>query len=274
MKLSFNLNFVNKNGSHNTAWNTYDLTAEEAFVLMTEPGHAWSCELSNSERKEKYFVSRQLFAVDIDEEMTIEELFNDDFYNACGLGFYVTPSHQQNKYNSKNEISAGPCDRFRILFQTELPITNTIDAKAFFIGLRSIYAAGDPNALDAVRLFYGTENCEQKEFLGYIIPDTIVQILINENRPVEKIYESPIYTSTPTDSIIQRLCSITNASHDEWAKIGFGLKQGGYSISDYMRVSRSIKPNKTEKEVEEKFKSASGRVTMGTVHNILKTHGV
>ena len=74
-------------------WENIECTWEQAFDLITVQGYATSAELSDPYRCDANFVSRQLVMIDIDKEMTIQELLEDQFYNEYGAGFYVTPSH-------------------------------------------------------------------------------------------------------------------------------------------------------------------------------------
>ena len=66
-------------------WMNIDCAWADVFALITEDGVATSAELTCENRKEANFVSRELIMVDIDSGMTIEDLFNNDFYNLYDL---------------------------------------------------------------------------------------------------------------------------------------------------------------------------------------------
>jgi hypothetical protein len=147
-------------------WTNIEAEWPDVFELITVDGCATSAELSSDNRRDEFFVSRQLFMVDIDSGMTIPELFDNEFYNAYGAGFYTTPSHTDSAH------------RFRIMFVTETPIFSKSLARYLFMGLMRTFAHADPACKDGVRLFYGTPDCVLKEFSNRILPDVVVSKLI------------------------------------------------------------------------------------------------
>ena len=139
----------------------------EAFELITTDGYATSCELSNDHRTEENYISRQICMVDIDDGMTIQELFNDDFYNEFGAGFYTTARHTDEAH------------RFRIMFVLEEPETDALRMRKIIRGLLTTYEAGDINCKDASRIYYGIPNCQIKEYRNKILPKYITDALVD-----------------------------------------------------------------------------------------------
>lgn len=138
----------------------------EAFELITTDGYATSCELSNDHRTEENYVSRQICMVDIDDGMTIQELFDNDFYNEFGAGFYTTARHTDQAH------------RFRIMFVLEEPETDALRMRKIIRGLLETFEAGDINCKDASRIYYGIPNCVYKEYTNKILPKFITDALI------------------------------------------------------------------------------------------------
>lgn len=150
------------------SWQTVDVSAQEAFELITTHGLATTCALKNTVRRESNYLSRQLFMIDVDSGMTIQELLADEFYNAYGAGFYATASFTPELH------------KFRILFVTESVIDQSRLARLIIRGLRLVYPQSDAACVDPARLFYGNPGCQLREFTGRIIPDDITAGLVTE----------------------------------------------------------------------------------------------
>jgi len=117
--------------------------------------------------------------VDIDDGMTIYDLFNDDFYNEFGAGFYTTARHTDDAH------------RFRIMFVLEEPETDALRMRKIIRGLLTTYETADINCKDASRIYYGIPNCPIKEYRTKILPkiitDSLVE-LIDYNDSQQKTY--------------------------------------------------------------------------------------
>lgn len=147
-------------------WVNIECDWDQAFELITVDGLATSAELVSEHRTDDNFVSRQLCMVDIDNGMTIQELFEDEFYNEYGAGFYTTASHTDEHH------------RFRVMFVTEEPITDKETMKKIIRGLLIVYKAADKSCKDASRIYYGVQNCKLKEFRTNILPKAVTDVLI------------------------------------------------------------------------------------------------
>ena len=89
----------------NLGYGWIPITAEwdQIYELITVDGLATSAHLSSDHRNEDNFVSRQLIMLDVDNDkipFTLYDLFEDDFYNKYGAGFYTSPSHTDNNTSS------------------------------------------------------------------------------------------------------------------------------------------------------------------------------
>lgn len=144
------------------------------FELITKDGIATSAELASDNRRDSEFVSRELFMVDIDNGMNIEELFDNDFYNQYGAGFYTTPSHTDQAH------------RFRMMFRTETPIYNNQLAKYILMALMRQFNHADIACKDSTRIFYGTVDCPIFEIRDNILSDAQVAELVAKEIEIEQ----------------------------------------------------------------------------------------
>lgn len=178
-------------------WMNIECDWETCFELITSDGLATSAELVADHRTDDNFVSRQLCMVDIDNGMTLQELFENDFYNEFGAGFYTTASHTDDKH------------RFRIMFISEEPITNKEKMKKLIRGLLTIYESGDKSCKDASRIYYGVPQCVLKEKRNKILPNYIIDELVNlielNDAKTEKIVYTPKEDQTIDEIFVEEL---------------------------------------------------------------------
>lgn len=241
------------------------------FELITQEGVATSAELTCENRKEIHFVSRDLIMVDIDSGMTIPELFEDSFYEKYAAGFYCTASHTWEAH------------RFRIMFRLETPLTRAADVVKLNKMLLRRYTQADAACKDATRIFYGTEKSAASECRDCILPDLAVQQLISQYNAWEAV-EMASYSQVehlPLDDWSkQRILDLLKTTHvgeyTKWRDIGWGLKAGGFSVSDYQYVTQGMMSQKTPAMAAQVWADgkSGGRITMGTVIWFLKQrHG-
>lgn len=153
----------------NLGWNWEELedTWDNVFEAITTTGIATSAVLNSDHRTENTFVSRELVMVDIDEDFTLYDLLEDDFYNKYGAGFYVSPSHTEEHH------------KFRIMFRLESPITDKETMKQLHIAFLQIYPYADSACKDATRIFFGTKDCLIKEKTNIKICDSDVNAILS-----------------------------------------------------------------------------------------------
>lgn len=248
-------------------WENIDVSWEDAFELITVDGCATSAELTGHNRSEENFVSRELIMIDIDSGMTIVDLLNDDFYNEFGAGFYASPSYT-------DELP-----KFRIMFRAESVITSAETYRQITRALLEVYKSGDVACKDASRLFFGTINCIIKEKTNKLLSNKMIADLImldtmrQAELPVhEHIEYSPINDAKKA-KIISILCSHPIVDYNEWKSIGWGLKQGGFTLADFIQVTQCSKQDRDSKEAQVIWNDyKEGKVTMGSVIHICKTN--
>jgi len=248
-------------------WDTVDLTFADVFDLITVDGIATSAALSSNNRKDEFFVSRELLMVDIDSGMTITELFEDTFYDDYAAGFYATPSHTDDAH------------RFRILFRLETPITDASKLSKLNRALLQIFAQADQACKDPARLFYGNIT-ELKEMRDNLLTDTMVEILLEL---INQIDEAAMETASMIDHaplddaqkqhILELLKMTFVGSYPIWRNIGWGLKQGGFTLQDFQYVTAGLMKAKTSDDAANVWNAGSvGKVTMGSVIHVIKQH--
>jgi len=153
-------------------WKNIDASWDDIFELITVDGIATSAALNGDHRCDAEFESRQLIMVDIDKDMTLYDLFENDFYNNYGAGFYTTPSHTDDHH------------RFRLMFRLEKPIDNAVDMKKLHEFFLTEYPYADKSCKDASRIFFGTVGCKLKEKRNNIISEDDTLALLSTIKDV------------------------------------------------------------------------------------------
>ena len=248
----------------NLGWGWENIEAEwpDVFELITQDGIATSAELASDNRKEATFVSRDLVMVDIDSGMTIPELLTDDMYNQYAAGFYATPSHTDLAH------------RFRIMFRLETPLTQATDVVKLNRMLMRRYTQADAACKDATRIFYGSPGCVLRERLDNVLSDAAVAQLIEQYNVWEATEMARHNTAPPREinatqrtRILDLLKSTYVGEYAKWRDIGWGLKAGGYTVSDWQYVTTGMMSQKTPEQAREVWAAGktNGKITMGTV---------
>lgn len=250
-------------------WINIEAAWDDVFKLITEDGVATSAELTSENRKEANFVSRQLIMVDIDNGMTIPELFENDFYNAYGAGFYATPSFTEQHH------------KFRIMFRLPEAETDPARLRKINRGLLKVFEQADEACKDPTRIFYGTPNCKYYEQRTNILPEEAVAVLIElieeeDRQQAQAMVNQPHIEYTMTDERKKKILDLLRGcfvgNYPIWRNIGWGLKSGGFSLQDYQYVTQGMMRQKTSQDAANVWNDGSinGQVTMGSVIHFLK----
>jgi len=254
-------------------WMNIDAEWPDVFKLITSDGCATSAELSTDNRSDANFVSRELFMIDIDSGMNIQDLVDNDFYNDYGAGFYATPSHTMENH------------RFRIMFRTEQPITDSTQAKKLIQALLRVYDHADPACKDSTRIFYGTENCELCLLADKMLPVAMIEALcamedmFKEERTAEFNYqiEHKPLTNERRQRILDLLKQTFVGSYGQWRDIAWGLKAGGFALIDFQLVTTGMMREKSPEDaalVWNSGKVLDTGIHLGSVIHFLKQrHG-
>ena len=255
-------------------WITIEANWPEVFELITQDGVATTAELATDNRREANFVSRQLLMVDIDSGMTIPELLDNAFYNEYGAGFYATPSFTPELH------------KFRICFRLEQAETDAGRLRRINRGLLQVFGTADEACKDPTRLFYGTPNCVLCERTDkFLTEDIVVQLIdivdeqdrANAEAMTQYAGPPPALTNTQRQRILDLLKQTFVGSYPIWRNVGWGLKAGGFSLTDFQYVTAGMMNQKTPADAAGVWThggQVSRPVTMGSViHLIRERHG-
>tara|TARA_R110001632_G_scaffold56171_2_gene137541 strand:- start:1594 stop:2529 length:936 start_codon:yes stop_codon:yes gene_type:complete len=255
-------------------WMNDECSWEDAFDYITVAGLATSAELWTDNRIRGNFVSRQLVMLDIDDGMTLEDLKNDEFYSKYGAGFYVTPSHTDENH------------RFRIIFRLESKETDKDRYEKIVQGLMFVYKYADPACKDAIRLYYGTPNCEIKEKTNKLLTNDVVESLIEyvdieEAQEIKQLQKQPTnnYVQHQYDTIyvdellnrLQRLYGTLKHEYHTWRDIAWATC-GTLGIGDAQALMMKHWPTKTKQEMQtlKSFKASQAKHKVGTLIKLSK----
>lgn len=254
-------------------WLNIDETWDEVFNLITVEGAASAPYLTSDNRKDANFNEASLALIDVDNGMTIADLFSNKFYDEFGAGFYTTPSHTDEAH------------RFRIMHRLENPICEREQMRLLYRGLMLVYGNADTSCKDACRLFYGTKNCVLKEqrsnLLTQAAVDTLVSLIVEQDNKEIQTYDQTTYAPL-SDSRKQKIIDLLKKSYigeyTTWRNIGWGLRSGGFTVADFQNVTNNLMSEKTPqaaKAVWDDYNTAATHTpNMGTVINFLKArHG-
>ena len=226
-------------------------TWKDAFELITTDGYATSSELNSDHREDANYVSRQICMVDIDDGMTIQELFNDDFYNEFGAGFYTTKRHTDEAH------------RFRILFVLEEPEYDCLRMRKIIRGLLETYKSADTNCKDGSRIYYGIPNCPIKEYRDKVLPKVVSDALVDmidridlaEDEARQKKYEYQQHETQYDEIFISELLSKIQMKHnsfkgqyDEWKTVAWATCHA-IGMNNAEMLMMRFWPTKTKKEL-------------------------
>lgn len=253
-------------------WVNIEADWDDVFELITTDGMASSAELTDQHRSSRDFVSRDLFMIDIDSGMTIQELLNNNFYNEFGAGFYVTPSHTDDHH------------RFRIMFRTEYSITDAEKAKKIYRALMRIYDYADVACKDPARIFYGTVDCIIKEKTDKLLDHSTINLMClmedkfkDQNIKVHDTVEHEPLSDERKQKMLDLLKSTYVGQYPIWRNIGWGMKNAGFSLSDFQYVTQGMMKQKSPEDASKLWslgKNTTDACTLGTVIYFLKqNHG-
>lgn len=276
IRLATNIAIVNKPPKEGfvfpkDGWTNCDFeSVAEVVEMLTTDGWPISAELDDSGYRDKeHFVSRQVFPVDIDAGMRLEEIETHPFYQAFGCGYYTSPSHTEENH------------RFRILFQLEAPMTDATFTSALMEAL-IVEFGGDEACKDPNRIFYGNSNAEYVECddTKFLPTDIAVALIMEQLERKAQKQTSAVKVDKPMNDeekqhIVDLLTGLNlrySGSYSKWRNIGFAMKHAGFTLQDFQYVSSRITNSKTPDVCERLWRSADpeGGVTMGTIVKYLR----
>ena len=169
--------------------------ALDEFKAEIKAGHAFTTQLRKEFEKDgkethhplhrisTNFLRSNVVCIDIDERMTIALAESDEFVQRhCSFG-YTTFHHQKEKPSPSGGPSTPACDRFRLVFRLEEPISDSESYVALVVALINRFHGSDESCKDPCRLFYGNTETQFLELNpNAILTQGIVKELIAGSR--------------------------------------------------------------------------------------------
>lgn len=167
LRLSINPGLINKNETDDISlftkgWINVELTPHELASKISQ-GIGYCCQLVGS-RSAANFLCSEILSVDIDGTRTIDEALADPFVQKHLTLLYTTANH--------TEVEP----RFRMAFALPRPIEHAHEMKAAYRSL-ILKLSGDPVAVDASRIFYGSKGCQPQTFNRGLDEDTLAELI-------------------------------------------------------------------------------------------------
>lgn len=205
-----------------------------------------------------------------DERSTLARLSSDKFIQKYASFVHTTISH------------TAEAPRARVIFLLDQPIYQAKNYALSAQALLWLFGMADPKCKDAVRFFYGAQNCEF-EYIGQVLPLDVLKKLIgkyqesgeNERRQSTRPDYLPPATQKEVNEALQ-LINPWQIEYDEWVSVLMAIHaefgEGGLALAESWGQG---KPG----EVAAKWRSfdpdgnISGRVSIGTLFAIAKRFG-
>jgi len=151
-------------------WENVELTPEE-LIESVKNGHPYCAQISGY-RNAKHFRASDVVSLDIEHSLSIDEALENPIVRAHATILYTTVRHQLDAH------------RFRIIFVLPRTITDAREMAALVEALR-LRVAGDRNAVDPARMFFGNRNAEVVMFDREISPALLGELIAQGLNPPE-----------------------------------------------------------------------------------------
>lgn len=173
LKVSINKALIDKNVSgdkslYTNGWENRELTAEELAETVGR-GIAYCAQLSGR-RRTSNFLASDVVSVDIDGTRSINDALADPIVEQYATILYTTANHSETD------------PHFRIIFALPRTITiaNEMSAAARSLALR---LSGDPAAVDASRIYFGSKGAQLLIFDREISPAFLDELIAQSRNP-------------------------------------------------------------------------------------------
>lgn len=219
MHISYNKNIVNKLDEHHpnykenvkyfaVGFENAELSLEEFQEIIQQYGYTYSTQ-HKERRNEGNFIGSNVLSVDIDGNITLNELLNHQYTSSFGSCIYTTLNHDENGEH-----------RLRLVFITETIITSNSKYRDAVNGLISIFKSDD-QCEDPCRMFFGSQGCQFFR-LNNILPDLEVEKLVLLGQQYIKESRQKKQNNTNNPSQVSANQSSTNLPLDTLIKTAKG----------------------------------------------------
>ena len=240
----------------------------------------------NGNRKNEFFIKSDFLYGDIDNDDRGDKISMVEFQEKFSeYEFYIITS-RSHRIAKKDNIAA---DRFHVLFPQAEPIFSQTELKLKLVQMIKDNAFFDKSCNDPARFFFGFDNCEVihndgKPFTVSVDSgkdldfknddDEIFKELIADSRTGLEDFDSKQYKTDILDkkSDVLRLLRIASNRGDfdeysNWLKLGMGLYNDGYSLSDWLDLSS---PDSAT-DCANKWEGLTSKVSGGSLIHICRT---
>jgi len=256
-------------------WQTIDESFADIYEIITVDGFASSAALTNQHKCEKNFQSRELVMIDIDENMTLIDLHDNEFYMTYGAGFYTTPSHTEEHH------------KFRILFKLQTPITDYEKMKRLHTALMLIYPQSDESCKDATRIFFGTVKCALRDKRNNILDDAMVEQLFTLLASLPQVIPKTNSTSSTSSNILTNIdnktynevCTYLDELRKHYSILRYADRRNvTWAVANYLNTNETINAMRTrwdDGDCNQKYEKIlkpfkAGKLTMGSVMHMIR----
>jgi hypothetical protein len=175
--------------------------------------------------------------------------------------------------------------RFRIMFRAETPIQDRERVKLVIMALMRVFDHADIACKDSTRIFYGTPNCEFKECTTKVLPNTLVDQLVEMElafRAEQQIettqFDPRDYEPKTIEQITELLNDLrkyyTDLTHDPRMSVTWAIMSAGISAPDTIALMRQRWPDmdKTRKYETIVNGHKNNAITLGTIYHMIRQH--
>jgi len=129
------------------SWEPCELSLDDFVHKVTKRGSAFAAQFKDGIRRNDNYLQTSVFALDFDGKLRLAYALAHPFILSQAAFVYNTPSH-----------IPGVEDRFRVVFVTEEPVTDSLRYREIINGLLDRFPHADQTCKDPARFFYGNKD--------------------------------------------------------------------------------------------------------------------
>lgn len=203
-------------------------TSLDALVKHITSGYAWTQGyFQGSKRRKDAFISAQTLALDLDEQVSVDDALTEPIIRDYALLVHPSPSSTPEK------------PKTRVVFVLDTCITNADQWEKLQRGLIHLctHLRPDPACKDCARMFYGSSKEGAYMNLNAILPLSLLQSLLNDlaeaqvlPSPTERAAALKSHSERPDGGGVRKLSK--RLVHD--VELGLGVVNGAVNSSGFV----------------------------------------
>ncbi len=279
IKYSVNANIINKDVKAFKKHNDSFVSSEsnlEGLLRRIKLGQAFSpIVFKGSYRKGENFISSQMFVLDFDGGVGLEEILERNIVKEQACAYYTTPSHRLGDNG----------DRFRLLFLLQEVIEDSEIYKICMKNLLKLFPEADQSCKDNARAYYGFDQCEYKIWDKFISKEFLEGLksskennskIVEDNKVVKSLSPlSPVIVSDEYKQVQDMLKVIpVQGEYSTWTRIVWALCSK-FSKEDVVNLINSWSPDIKDggRHLDELINRYNGSINISTLYYHAKAHG-